>query len=85
MGTDENLEKNQNKRNKSKVTSKFSLGSLGKRIRVRSCENIDQSNNSKDTLIGSKIECLPSDCSLTLPRFFIENPDDILSICNIID
>ena len=45
---------------------------------VDSCENIDQSNNSKtkDPFIGSKFECLPWDCSFTLLQMFIENPDD---------
>ena len=39
------------------------------------------SDYNKVALIGSKFECLPWDCSLTLLRFFNENPDDISCIC----
>ena len=48
------------------------------------CENIGQSDNSKDALIGSKFECLPWDCSLLMFWVFIVNPDNTSSICKII-
>ena len=48
------------------------------------CENIGQSDNSKDARIGSKFECLPWDCSLLMFWVFIVNPDNTSSICKII-